>query len=113
SDGGLAIALAEGCFSSYRKSATGATIELGDELDTTALLFGESPSRIVLSVKADAAARVAEIAAEAGVACAQIGTVGGRRLTISVRGAKKVDRAVAELERAWRSLMAAKMAIGK
>ncbi len=113
SDGGLAVALAEGCFSSYRKAAVGATVDLADELDTTSLLFGESPSRIVLSARPGDAARIAEIAAELGVPCAQIGTVGGDRLTISVRGAVKIERSVTNLERAWRAPIAASMAVGK
>ena len=113
SDGGLAVALAEGCFSSYRKAAIGATIDLGDDLDATALLFGESPSRIVVSVEPGAVARVEAIASELGVACTRIGTVVGDRLRISVRGETAIDRSVLDLERAWRSQIGAKMAIGK
>ena len=53
------------------------------------------------------------IAAELGIACARIGTVGGERLRISVRGRAAVDRPVAGLELEWRSQIGAKMAIGK
>jgi phosphoribosylformylglycinamidine synthase II len=112
SDGGLAVALAESCFSSYRKSSVGATVDLAGGLDRTAALFGESASRIVLSAPAGAVARIAEIAAELGVACARIGTVGGTRLRISVGGEAAVDRAVDDLEQAWRSLIGEQMAIG-
>ncbi|HQR38821.1 MAG TPA: phosphoribosylformylglycinamidine synthase subunit PurL [Blastocatellia bacterium] len=113
SDGGLAVALAEGCFSSYRKDAVGARIALTDDVDATNVLFGEAPSRAVLSVRPDAVARVMEIAAELGVRIARIGEVGGDRLTISVNGDNAIDRPVADLERAWRSQIAKKMAIGK
>jgi phosphoribosylformylglycinamidine synthase len=113
SDGGLAVALAESCFASYRKTAIGATVEIAGDLDRTGVLFGEAASRIVLSVPAAAAGRVAEIAAELGVACARIGTVGGERLRISVNGEPAVDRPVAELERAWRSMIGEQMAVGK
>jgi phosphoribosylformylglycinamidine synthase subunit PurL len=113
SDGGLAVALAEACFSSYRKEAVGATVSIEGEHTAAALLFGESPSRVVLSARPDAVARIAEIAAELGVAYAEVGKVGGDRLTISVNGATAVDRPVADLERSWRSLIGEKMAIGK
>src|SRR4029079_10405830 len=49
SDGGLAVALAESCFSSHGHQAIGATVDLGESLPNTTLLFAESPSRIVIS----------------------------------------------------------------
>ncbi len=113
SDGGLAVALAEACFSSYRRDAVGAAVDLHDEIDPIGLLFGESPSRIVLSVAPRNVGRVREIAKELGVVFAEIGHVGGDRLTIAIHGTEAVDRPVAELERAWRAPIAKQMAIGK
>jgi phosphoribosylformylglycinamidine synthase len=112
-DGGLAVAIAESCFSSYRKGAAGASIELDGSLDATSHLFGESASRVVLSVKPESVSRVEEIARELGVPCGRIGTVGGDRLTIRIAGETVVDRPVADLERAWRRPIAASMAVGK
>src|SRR5262245_40102034 len=57
SDGGLAVALAESCFSSYGREAIGARIDLSEHAKSSglmlspALLFGESPSRIIISLK--------------------------------------------------------------
>src|SRR5215510_14925504 len=45
SDGGLAVALAESCFSSLGRDAIGAEVDLKGPLGPTALLFSESPSR--------------------------------------------------------------------
>ncbi|MBI1766504.1 MAG: phosphoribosylformylglycinamidine synthase subunit PurL, partial [Acidobacteria bacterium] len=64
SDGGLAVALAESCFSHYRATALGAQLDLSEHFQASglqslpaslaqklALLFAESPARIVLSVR--------------------------------------------------------------
>ncbi|MFN0107744.1 MAG: phosphoribosylformylglycinamidine synthase subunit PurL [Blastocatellia bacterium] len=107
SEGGLAVALAESCFSSYRRSAIGATIDLTEHAklsglaDTTTLLFSESPSRIALSVKAENVDRVKEIAEEEGVIIAIIGKVGGDNLTIASNGETLVSDLLAELEGFW------------
>jgi phosphoribosylformylglycinamidine synthase len=50
SDGGLAVALAECCIGGPEKPL-GARIELRDMIRGDALLFGESQSRIVVTVK--------------------------------------------------------------
>src|SRR6185436_2836877 len=63
SDGGLAVALAECCFSSLNRGAVGAEISISDTFAPPAALFSESPSRIVVSFHAAAAAEVEKIAA--------------------------------------------------
>lgn len=106
-EGGLAVALAESCFSSYRRSAIGAKLDLGEHArlsgltDSTTLLFAESPSRIVLSVKPEHVIRVKEIAAEASAVVAVIGEVGGEELTIVFNGETLVADSVTKLESAW------------
>src|SRR5690606_14908141 len=53
SDGGLAVALAECCFSSLGREAIGAKVDLSSNgLSKEAVLFAESPSRIVISFAA-------------------------------------------------------------
>jgi phosphoribosylformylglycinamidine synthase len=112
SDGGLAVALAECCFSSYRRAAIGARIELtehaglSDLKDRTALIFGESPSRIILSVKPEHARRVKEISHQAGAICSVIGEVGGDQLTITCNGQTLIESAIESLESAWRDALA-------
>ena len=88
SDGGLAVALAECCVSS--EQPIGATVKLpASRIRRDALLFGESQSRIVLSVKPEHADTVLKAAQAAGVPAAKIGTVGGKRLAIEVEAGKQ------------------------
>ncbi|HUV31765.1 MAG TPA: phosphoribosylformylglycinamidine synthase subunit PurL [Acidobacteriota bacterium] len=82
SDGGLAVALAESCISD-REHPVGATVELDRSLRADCLLFGETQSRVILTVAADKAARLLALFDEAAVACSCIGTVGGQRLKIA------------------------------
>ncbi len=111
SDGGLAIALAESCFSSYRRSSVGVEIDLSEHAkksnlkDPAVLLFGESPSRIVLSLKPEYLDRVKEIAAQNGTTCSVIGKVGGNQLSISLDGELFIDTAISSLEETWRGAL--------
>ncbi len=89
SDGGLAVALAECCLSNPTQP-NGAVVRLGlNGLRRDALLFGESQSRVVLSVSPDHADQVLRIAAERGVMAVAIGRVGGGRLVIEVADDRK------------------------
>jgi phosphoribosylformylglycinamidine (FGAM) synthase-like enzyme len=112
-DGGFAVALAECCFSSYGRASVGAEVALDDAGDEAAILFGEAPSRVLMSVDARNAARIAQIANEKGVPCRRIGTVGGDRLRIALHGDVVIDDRVSDLESAWRGTIGAAMAIGK
>jgi phosphoribosylformylglycinamidine synthase len=111
SDGGLAVTLAESCFSSYGREAIGARIDLSEhaklsELSLSpALLFGESPSRIVISLKPEHVSEIMNIAQQAGVACAVIGESGGDELTVACDGQPLIKVAVATLEEAWRGAL--------
>ena len=111
SEGGLAVALAESCFSSYRHNAIGAEIDLtehamasGLESDL-ALLFSESPSRILLSVKSENVEKLKELAAQAGVSCNVIGEVGGETLKIVCRGEEWLGDSVSRLQSVWQSAL--------
>jgi phosphoribosylformylglycinamidine synthase len=88
SDGGLAVALAECCVSSERP--VGATVKLpAGRIRRDAVLFGESQSRIVLSVRPEHADTVLKTAQAMDVPAAKIGTVGGKRLVIEVDAGKQ------------------------
>jgi phosphoribosylformylglycinamidine synthase II len=88
SDGGLAVALAECCVSGPEHKL-GAVVQLQlDRLRCDALLFGESQSRVVLSVKPEQAQQVLETARGMGVQAARLGEVGGDRLIINVAGGR-------------------------
>jgi phosphoribosylformylglycinamidine (FGAM) synthase-like enzyme len=101
-DGGLAVTLAECCI----QGKIGAEIALPSEMSEIRLdaaLFGESPSRIVVSADAQNAARIQELAADEGVAAHVLGTVGGEELAIAVEGRRQLALIVAEMDEIWRS----------
>jgi phosphoribosylformylglycinamidine synthase len=103
SDGGLAVALAEMCFSSLNRAALGAQVELpADATADAAQLFAETPSRIVVACAAEAAARVQEIAAQADCPAAVIGRAGGANLSIKRGAAELINQSVGVLEENWR-----------
>jgi phosphoribosylformylglycinamidine synthase len=108
SDGGLAVALAESCI----WGRTGAEVALPDTpggVRLDARLFGESPSRIVISARPENVARIKEMAAKAGAPLHVLGEVGGEALTIEVDGRRQVSEKVAEMARIWREAIPALM----
>ena len=89
SEGGLAVTLAESCLSpsSGQDRPLGVRVQLSQNgLRRDALLFGETPSRVVLSVSPDRVDRVLEVAHGFDVPAAAIGEVGGEELRIHVLG---------------------------
>jgi phosphoribosylformylglycinamidine synthase len=105
SDGGLAITIAECSFSSYRRAAIGCEVNIEGELSSAALMFAETPSRIIISIADTNVDQVFELARELDVAATVIGRTGGERLVIKVNGEQVVNRPVAEVEAAWRGVL--------
>ena len=101
SDGGLAVTIAESCFSSLGRGAVGAEILIDTELSFEALLFGESPSRIVISFDANSLERIESLAKGNDCPVQVIGTVSNDNLRIDVNGSKVVSSETYELETAW------------
>jgi phosphoribosylformylglycinamidine synthase len=100
SDGGLAVAVAESCFSTLGREAVGAEITLNRKvMSMESLLFGESPSRIVISFAADNLDRVSKQIGECPFEV--IGNVSSQALTITIDGVPQISVAVNELELAW------------
>jgi phosphoribosylformylglycinamidine synthase II len=100
SDGGLAVALAECCFTGPTR--VGARIELADSLRPDALVFGESTGRVIATT-ADAP-RLLELAARHEIPARAIGTTGGDRLAIGPVGARPwIDEPVEALHALWSS----------
>jgi phosphoribosylformylglycinamidine synthase len=111
SDGGLSIAIAESCFSSYRREAVGCEVNLEGELSTAAMMFAETPSRMVLSAEPENLKAIRELAAANRVVCRVLGNTGGKRLVIRVNGEAIVDRPIAEVENAWRGTLPAMLEV--
>lgn len=98
SEGGIAVAVAESCIS----GRLGAEVALTSELRADHLLFSESQSRILLSAKPEQASALQAWLSEQGVVHAQIGTVKGSGLTISVNGKAGIQAPVQQLEKVWK-----------
>ena len=106
SDGGLAVALAECCFSPSigQGSPLGAVVQLDkDRLRTDALLFGETPSRVVISVSPEAAPNVLSFTKECDVVAADIGQVGGQTLVVGRVDKIEIDLPIYEVLERWES----------
>ncbi len=101
SDGGLAVTLAESCVIGP-EGIIGARVDLpgppaASPVDALAALFGEGPSRVVVSVSPGAAAAVLSEAVAAGVPALRIGTTGGDALAITAPPLGSLSVAVREL----------------
>jgi phosphoribosylformylglycinamidine synthase subunit PurL len=82
SGGGLAVALAECAI----WGGVGASLTLEVSAEPAVELFGESPSRAVVTARPENLPRLAALAAEHGVALERLGEVGGERLHIELVG---------------------------
>ncbi len=105
SEGGLAVCVAESCISN-KKSMRGARIDVealiqkNDRLDE--ILFGESPSRIVVTVGSRDFANFERIAKKYSVPCFKLGAVEGDHLIIKNNGANVIDISIQNLSDVWR-----------
>ena len=93
--GGLAITLAESCLA----SGLGAEIELKSDLRSDCCLFGETQSRMVVSISPTHSEKFRETARGEGIPFHYIGRVKGNRLKIN----QWINLAVSQLEKSWRS----------
>ena len=109
SDGGLAVTLAESCFSNLGRNAIGARVDLRGDPGPQAWLFGESPSRIVISFAPELLSEVSAIASRTGAPFSLIGTVQGQRLKISIDEEERIDESVTALEDIWRTGLSIKL----
>jgi phosphoribosylformylglycinamidine synthase len=95
SEGGLLVALAECCLAGDL-GFEGERWDVPGRLD--AALFGETPSRIIVSTEPGKVEELAALAAREGVPIKKLGVIGGQRFSLS----GLVDLRLSELERAWR-----------
>jgi phosphoribosylformylglycinamidine synthase subunit PurL len=105
SEGGLAVTITECCYATQNRRAIGAIVKIPSDLEACKDLFGEYPSRILLTTRESS--EIIRRAGEAGLRCTEIGTVGGSRLVLNYKegssgDAPIVDIAIDELETAWR-----------
>jgi phosphoribosylformylglycinamidine synthase len=100
-EGGLAVALAESCVSG--PAGIGADVTLDARGRSDLVLFGEGPSRVLVSVEPSRAREFEALMAESAIAWRWVGTTGGDRLVIRRDGVLVASVALAEIDDAWRS----------
>jgi phosphoribosylformylglycinamidine synthase len=105
SDGGLAVTIAECAFESIgigaEVSLEGVDVSRVVDVNIAAALFGESASRVVVSVVPAHVTAVLRHAAAANVPVRVIGQTGGSRLRLAVAGRIVIDQSVDDAERVW------------
>jgi phosphoribosylformylglycinamidine synthase subunit PurL len=101
SEGGLAVALAESCVTS-RETPIGATVTIPGDASARpeVLLFNESQSRILITVKGTNASVVLSLLEWRGVPVRKLGTVGGTDLKITA-ASSEFSWSTAALSQAW------------
>ena len=107
SEGGLAVTLGESCVSGPKP--IGATVELdGDELDgddrrADLVLFGEGPSRVVVSVPPEGERHFERLMGEFALPWRWIGRVGGEELVVTRGGVVAIAAPLDRMAHAWRA----------
>jgi phosphoribosylformylglycinamidine synthase len=100
-EGGLAVALAEACIT-HPEKPLGAKVTLNGSIRPDALLFGESQSRVLVSLPHAALASLQELARSADLSCTVLGEVHGSELDI----AGYLRMPIAMLQQEWRTALA-------
>ena len=104
SDGGIAVALAECTFG---EPCVGVQVdlpaakEIGHLPEPATTLFGESASRVIVSVPPEAERELLLRARAAGVPARRIGHTGGQRLRIAIDGQATLDIDVSRAREVW------------
>ncbi len=115
SGGGLAVALAECAMWGAGDRGLGARVRIAAANSPAVELFGESPSRVVVSCRPRHAPALVLLARQHGLPVDEIGAVGGDRLVVAMTGAgatgaaedrgsgvaDALDVPVADLRHAW------------
>ena len=93
SEGGLAVALAESCF----KNEIGVNIKIEENISDKALLFGETQSRIIVSIAQDNENILKKIAEENKIPIKKIGRTQGNRYLFN----DLIELSVEEMNNKW------------
>jgi phosphoribosylformylglycinamidine synthase len=101
SEGGLAVALAESCFTGPKP--LGANLVLNSGMRADALLFGESQSRIVISFPKDTLHEIETLTKKAGVPFSVLGSMGGQDFQIKINQKEFINQNILALEDIWKN----------
>jgi len=99
SDGGIAVAVAQGAFTNN----IGASVEQDQSLMAHPLfgIFAEPASTMLVTAEHSQVAKIEALAAEYSFFAARIGTTGGQRIEISVDREPFISASLASLRRPW------------
>jgi len=100
SEGGLAVCLAECAFLSKQK--IGFTVDLQDNLRPDVLLFGESQSRICVSVRKENHDDLQKLAEEHALPISVLGKTGGEHMAIQHSGKELLNISVLQGYNLWK-----------
>jgi phosphoribosylformylglycinamidine synthase len=100
-EGGVAVALAEACVTGKAPVGCEVTLPAGGRSDH--VLFGEGPSRVLVSVEPARAREFEALMAESAIPWRWLGTTGGERLRLRVATETIVDAGLDRIEHAWRN----------
>ena len=104
SEGGLAVTLVESSITDKNKMI-GAAIKLdaADNMRKDAILFGETPSRIIVSLAKDKLSSLEKITKNYNVPYKILGNTGGKNLSIQYGDDSIIDLPLAALSDTWRN----------
>jgi phosphoribosylformylglycinamidine synthase len=102
-EGGIAVTIAECCFETglgVESELPPVAVEAASYAEV-ATLFGETASRVIVSVSGNRADELLAFARREGVAAAVIGRVGGDRIRLRLDGRVVIDEALPDAEHIW------------
>ena len=105
SEGGLSVALVESAI----QGNLGVEIAIEGMISEAAILFGETQSRVVVTVTPEKLEKVIKLAKELQVPVMQIGTVAGSEFNVTYNNKKLIQSSVAELSKPWKESLACTM----
>ncbi len=112
SEGGLAITLVESSITDANKML-GAEIKLdslkNNDIRLDEILYGEAPSRIVVSLNKNNLRALEKIAGKHAVPCHVLGHVGGERFTVQYKEKTIIDLFLAKLSDTWRNAIPSRL----
>jgi phosphoribosylformylglycinamidine synthase subunit PurL len=100
-EGGVAVTLAEGCVSG--PALIGCTVTLAESHRSDLALFGEGPSRLVVTVETERASAFEALMAEWLLPWCWIGQTGGARMVVEMGGRTVVNADLGRLRTVWRN----------
>ncbi len=111
-EGGLAFALLECCITGPG-GAIGADLKIEPVGRLDALLFGEAPTRVIVSAPPESRARLEQAASTADVPMRMLGRVGGDRLTITLGSTPAIELDVVAARDTWRGALSTHLNAGR